>query len=252
MSEQSARLNLPFIQPAQAQKHVTHNESLEILDTVVQLRLEAINTNDPASNPNEGDAWFVGSNPTGAWIGSEDLIATWQNNGWLFIAPVDGWMAWNADTQSFVVWQSGAWSPLAADANLQNVSGLGINAASDATNPLTVSGAGSLFNHAGTDHRLTINKATPTDTNSVVFQTGFSGRTEIGCVGTDSLSIRTSADGTTWADRLSIDQDRVSISDLVSLSPSTQPASPAQGDLYFDSASSKLRCFDGSVWHDLY
>ncbi len=40
MSENSPLLDLPLIQPAQAQKHVTHNEALERLD-VLALRFVA-------------------------------------------------------------------------------------------------------------------------------------------------------------------------------------------------------------------
>ncbi|MGX9357539.1 hypothetical protein ACS3SW_20860 [Roseobacteraceae bacterium S113] len=40
MSDVSARLELPFILPAQAQKHVTHNEGLLRLDALVQLVME--------------------------------------------------------------------------------------------------------------------------------------------------------------------------------------------------------------------
>ena len=37
MSQSSPRLSLPFIQAAQAQKHVTHNEAIRALDMLVQL-----------------------------------------------------------------------------------------------------------------------------------------------------------------------------------------------------------------------
>jgi hypothetical protein len=37
MPDTSHALSLPLIQPSQAQKHVTHNEALRILDAVVQL-----------------------------------------------------------------------------------------------------------------------------------------------------------------------------------------------------------------------
>ena len=40
MSQSSARLTLPFIQAAQAQKHVTHNEAVRALDMLVQLSFE--------------------------------------------------------------------------------------------------------------------------------------------------------------------------------------------------------------------
>ena len=35
--EQSANLQLPYIMPSQAQKHVTHNEAIRSLDAIVQL-----------------------------------------------------------------------------------------------------------------------------------------------------------------------------------------------------------------------
>lgn len=34
---QTANLKLPYILPSQAQKHVTHNEALRLLDGIVQL-----------------------------------------------------------------------------------------------------------------------------------------------------------------------------------------------------------------------
>lgn len=42
MSESIARLALPIMMPAQAQKHVTHNEALEKLDLVVQLAVASL------------------------------------------------------------------------------------------------------------------------------------------------------------------------------------------------------------------
>lgn len=37
--EQTPNLNLPYIMPAQAQKHVTHNEAIRALDAIVQIGL---------------------------------------------------------------------------------------------------------------------------------------------------------------------------------------------------------------------
>lgn len=39
MSNTSTHLSLPYLAPAQAQKHVTHNEGLRMLDVLVQLSL---------------------------------------------------------------------------------------------------------------------------------------------------------------------------------------------------------------------
>lgn len=54
MSDTTARLALPIMLPAQAQKHVTHNEALEKLDLVAQLTLEAFDALTPPTNPLDG------------------------------------------------------------------------------------------------------------------------------------------------------------------------------------------------------
>ena len=42
MPELSANLSLPLLMPAQAQKHVTHNEALQVLDALVQLVVQEL------------------------------------------------------------------------------------------------------------------------------------------------------------------------------------------------------------------
>ncbi len=51
MSQSSSLLALPYIQAAQAQKHVTHNEALRILDAVVQLSVAGISNTPPPRAP---------------------------------------------------------------------------------------------------------------------------------------------------------------------------------------------------------
>ena len=45
---------------------------------------------------------------------------------------------------------------------------------------------------------------------------------------------------------------RVTLSSVLNLTPRTQPATATAGDIYFDSGTSKLRAYDGSVWNDLW
>ena len=47
MADQTSNLSLPFIMPAQAQKHVTVNEALVRLDGLAQLRLQSISVTTP-------------------------------------------------------------------------------------------------------------------------------------------------------------------------------------------------------------
>jgi len=45
---------------------------------------------------------------------------------------------------------------------------------------------------------------------------------------------------------------KLHVSDVMRLEPTTTPASPAKGDIYFDATSNKARCYDGTEWHDLW
>ena len=113
MSETTPNLALPFIMPAQAQKHVTHNEAIELLDTIVQLALESADANTPPAAPAEGQAWALGNAPTGAWSGRAGAIAAWRGGGWLYVTPAEGWLAWVTDAAELRVRTGGAWVTLA-------------------------------------------------------------------------------------------------------------------------------------------
>ena len=51
MSDSSALLSLPYLMPAQAQKHVTHNEAIRMLDVFVQLTVEGFGATVPPVAP---------------------------------------------------------------------------------------------------------------------------------------------------------------------------------------------------------
>ena len=139
MSDQSPRLSLPFILPAQAQKHVTHNEAIELLDLIVQLTLLSVSQVTPPATPQEGQAWAVPSGATGDWAGQDGLIATWRGGGWLFVAPQDGWVAWVGDAAGVHVLSGGVWT---AQGDLQNLPGIGINSTADPVNRLSLRAPG--------------------------------------------------------------------------------------------------------------
>jgi hypothetical protein len=52
------RLGLPAIEAAQAQKHVTHNEALVLLDALTQLAVESRLLTTPPGSPLEGACTF--------------------------------------------------------------------------------------------------------------------------------------------------------------------------------------------------
>ncbi|MEO1641365.1 MAG: DUF2793 domain-containing protein [Pseudomonadota bacterium] len=113
MSDFSPNLAMPFIMPAQAQKHVTHNEAVEVLDTLVQMALEATGAETPPATPAEGQAWGLGAAPTGDWAGQAGAIASYRGGGWEFYAPGEGWIGWVKDAGELRVHTGGAWATLA-------------------------------------------------------------------------------------------------------------------------------------------
>lgn len=200
----SPNLSLPYIADAQAQKHVTHNEAIRTLDALVQLAVLDRDLAAPPASPANGDRYIVGPSPSGAWTSQADRVAAYQDGAWTFLAPREGFTAWIADEDIAAVWTGSAWVA-AAGASVNPTPLVGVNATADTTNRLSVASPGTLFNHAGTDHRLVVNKATPAATGSVLFQTGFSGRAEFGLAGDDHWRVKVSPNGTSWRDALVVD-----------------------------------------------
>ncbi|MEJ6404759.1 DUF2793 domain-containing protein [Yoonia sp. 2307UL14-13] len=251
MSEQTPNLSLPFIMPSQAQKHVTHNEAIELLDMIVQLTLESVDETTPPGLPEEGQAWAIGDGATAGWAGQDGMIATWRGGGWLFVAPRNGWQAWVSDAEAPYIFVDDAWT---RQPDLNNLPGVGVNATADTTNRLSVASAATLLNHEGNGHQVKINKAAPPDTGSLLYQTDFSGRAEMGLSGSDDFSIKVSADGSSWTTPITVAaaSGKVRIGDILQLTPGEAPAMAVIGDIYFDSTSAKLRCYDGTAWQDLF
>ncbi|MFP5076925.1 DUF2793 domain-containing protein [Rhizobium sp. YIM 134829] len=200
MTDVTANLEMPYILPSQAQKHVTHNEALQRLDAVTQLVVSETRSAPPA-NPPEGSCYAVGPSPTGDWVGKAGLIAVRQDGSWLFIAPRRGWSAFFLDIQALQLFNGNAWTPFDAVAGLQR---LGINAQATGANRLVVQGEATLLTHEGHGHRLTLNKAAAGDTASLIYQTGYSGRAEMGLAGSDEFAIKISPNGADWLTALTI------------------------------------------------
>jgi hypothetical protein len=66
----SPNLQLPYLMPGQAQKHVTHNEALRALDAVLHLSVLDRNLTAPPATPFDGDRYLVAVDPSGARAGN--------------------------------------------------------------------------------------------------------------------------------------------------------------------------------------
>lgn len=114
MSDASSNLGLPYIMAAQAQKHVTHNEAITALDTIVQLAVVTRNLDEPPAGPLEGQRYIVSDTPSGDWSQQAVDIAAYQDGSWHFHTPREGWQVWVEDEQCMVVFTQGGWTNLIA------------------------------------------------------------------------------------------------------------------------------------------
>ncbi|UUL82121.1 DUF2793 domain-containing protein [Sphingomonas qomolangmaensis] len=103
------RLGLPLLHAGQAQKEITHNEALVLLDMIVAAAVVAVGTLVPPVDPVPGECWIVGSGASGAWAGNDGSLAGWTANGWRCAAPREGMRAWSIADASEVVYCGGIW-----------------------------------------------------------------------------------------------------------------------------------------------
>lgn len=242
MSDLSPILALPLIQPAQAQKHVTHNEAVMKLDLLVQLAVASRSQTTPPASPAEGARHIVPAGATGDWAGQAGHLALWLDGAWQFHAAQSGWRAWVADEEAVVTFAAGQWR--APSEGALSVAQLGVSASPDGTNRLAVAAPATLFNHAGAGHQVKLNKATAGDTAALLFQTGFSGRAELGTLGNDDLALKVSADGTLFLPVLSVAaaDGRITLSQPARLVGQTaDPSGPAEGTLWHNAPQSSLK-----------
>jgi hypothetical protein len=91
------RLALPLLAAGQAQKELTHNEALSLLDLVVAMTAESADVTTPPAVPDLGQCWIVADGGTGAWTDRDRWLAGWTANGWRFLAPFEGMRCWVKD-----------------------------------------------------------------------------------------------------------------------------------------------------------
>lgn len=248
MPDETTILSLPLILPAQAQKHVTHNEAIAALDLIVQLAvIDRTQTTAPAL-PTLGDRHIVAAGATGPWAGQAGRIALFTATGWQFTQPLAGWQAHVLAERQTAVFDGLVWEAL-SDGPL-TVTQLGVSATADSTNRLTVSAPATLLNHAGAGHQLKLNKATAGDTASLLFQTGFGGRAEMGTAGADDFSVKVSADDATWFVALEAEagSGEVTVPQPLHLGgQAADPAAPADGTLWLNTTTGEVKVQSGGL-----
>lgn len=201
-------LALPLIAAAQADKHVTHNEALARLDALVHLAVLDRDLAAPPASPAEGDRYLVPAGATGAWAGKAGSIAAFQAGGWVFLGVRPGFRLYVADEKRLIV-HDGTGFVTAGEA-VNPAALVGVNTTAAAPNRLAVKSDAVLLSHddvtpGSGDVRVVVNKQAPGRTASFLFQTAWSGRAEFGTTGDDKVRLKTSPNGTTWTDAVTVD-----------------------------------------------
>lgn len=200
--DHTARLDLPFIMAGQALKHITHNEALDRLDILVQPIVQSASLATPPAAPLPGEAWIVPAGATGVWSGHGGEIAAFQAGAWRFYDPAQGWQVFDRAAEALLIYSGAAWVAVAATG--AGLPQLGVNTSADATNRLAVAAEATLLTHAGAGHQVKVNKGAAAQTASLLFQSNWSGRAEMGLMGDDNWRIKVSPDGSTWRDAITV------------------------------------------------
>ena len=231
MADISNSLSLPFILPNQAQKHVTHNEALQILDVVTQLAVVSDDAQVPPAAPAEGTRYIVGLSATGAWSGHDGEVALFETEGWRFFVPRAGWRAFVIGRETLVAHDGVDWIDLDSD-EVQDIDALGLGMTAPPETPfsakLNAALWTALYQADGGDgsHISTLNKENLGNDAGFVLQQDFQTRALIGLFGSNDLRMATTPDGSTFFDGLTIDNSTGIVS---------QPALPRfKGSTNFD------------------
>jgi hypothetical protein len=210
MSDSTTNLALPYILAAQAQKHVTHNETLRLLDGLVHLAVRDRDLTAPPGSPADGDRYIVASGAAGGWVGWDTNVALWADGAWLRLPPRTGWQAWVEDEGVLLVYDGSDWIGT-TPASLQNLALLGVGTTADAANPFSAKLNAALWTakttgEGGTgDLFYTMNKEAAGDDLGLTLQSGFVTKALLGLFGSDKFRLAVSPDGNTFFDGLIVD-----------------------------------------------
>lgn len=105
------RFALPLLVTGQAQKEVTHNEALTLIDVLVQAAVVAGPLADPPATPAPGQCWLIGASPTGAWAGQAMKVALWTVGGWRFATAREGMRLVRTSDGAVLRFEGGVWVP---------------------------------------------------------------------------------------------------------------------------------------------
>lgn len=211
--DMSARLALPYLAAGQMQKHVTLNEALTRLDSLVATQVVSRTTTGQPASPEPGALYILPVGATGAaWsAGQPGSLLRFDAGGWSTIPVPEGCLIYMQEDAEFLVREAGGWVALGLRlGSIHGLDRLGLNTTADAENPFAARldkalwTARDVAEGGSGDLRMTFNKSGPSAVLSLLMQSAFGGRAELGLVGSDDFSLRVSADGSAWSEVMTV------------------------------------------------
>ncbi len=106
---QTPHLQLDYLVPEQAQKHVTLNDGLRRLDGLMQLSVINRTQASPPEVPKSGDRYLISQTASAAWGATGNQVALYEDTAWHFFTPRPGWRLWEEASQDFLVFNGTDW-----------------------------------------------------------------------------------------------------------------------------------------------
>ena len=108
---ETGRHRLPLLAVSQAQKEVTHNEALVLIDALIQLTVEGAQSVPPAvTDADIGKCWLVGAASSDLWADKSGHIAIWAGGSWRFSVPQNGMRLWDTSMGRQRHYNAGQWT----------------------------------------------------------------------------------------------------------------------------------------------
>lgn len=102
-------LGITLVETSQAQKEVTVNEALAIIDAILNTGAKDKDLATPPGSPAAGDVYIVAASPTGDWAGHAYHVAYFDQI-WKFITPNEGMTLWVNDENKLYAYDGASWA----------------------------------------------------------------------------------------------------------------------------------------------
>lgn len=107
---ETGRHRLPLLAVSQAQKEVTHNEALVLIDALLHMVVEDALSAPPVPTDHDvGKCWLITGAATGQWEAKSGQIAVWIGGSWRFVIPQEGMCVRNRSAHCYNLHLRGQW-----------------------------------------------------------------------------------------------------------------------------------------------